>query len=173
MTGTGTFLLTFLRRDRWMLLWWVLGGVSLYLATVYSVDQLYTTQAEYDAAAASTESNAAFIAMAGPARALDTLGGQTAWQTTAFGAILAGLMSMFLVGRHTRAEEENGRDELLRAAAVGRHAPMTAAALVAGIAALVLGLLVSVGLTAYGLAAADSFGLGLGVTACGWVFTGT
>ena len=30
-------------------------------------------------------------------------------------------MSMFLVGRHTRAEEETGRDELLRAAAVGRR----------------------------------------------------
>jgi len=173
MTGTGTFLLTFLRRDRWLLLWWVLGGVLLYLATVYSVDGLYTTQAEYEAAAASAGSNAAFTAMAGPPRALDTLGGQTAWQTTAFGAIVAALMSMFLVGRHTRAEEETGRDELLRAAAVGRYAPTTAAVLVALIANLVLGLLVSAGLTAYGLAAADSFGLGLGVTACGWVFTGT
>ena len=64
--------------------------------------------------------NAALIAMAGPARALNTVGGQVTWQATAFGAIVAGLMSMFLVGRHTRAEEESGRDELLRAAAVGR-----------------------------------------------------
>ncbi|MGB0099356.1 MAG: polyketide antibiotic transporter [Nocardioides sp.] len=173
MTGAGLFLLAYLRRDRWMLLWWILGGLGLYLATVYSVDQLYTTQAEYDAAAAGAEGNAALVAMAGPPRALDTLGGQTAWQTTAFGAIVAGLMSMFLIGRHTRAEEESGRDELLRAAAVGRYAPTTAAVLVAAIANLVLGIVVSVGLTAYGLAAADSFGLGLGLTACGWVFTGT
>ena len=173
MSGTGTFLWTFLRRDKWMLLAWVSGGLMLYLATVYSVDQLYATQADYDAAAASMEGNAAFVAMAGPARGLDTLGGQTAWQTTAFGAIVAALMSMFLIGRHTRVEEESGRDELLRASAVGRYAPMTAAVLVAALANLVLGLLVSVGLTAYGLAAADSFGLGLGVTACGWVFTGT
>ena len=120
MTGTIAILRTFLRRDRWMLLWWIVGGTMLYVSTVYSVDGLYTTQADYDAAAASEAGNAAFIAMAGPARGLDTLGGQTAWQTTAFGAILAGLMSMFLVGRHTRAEEETGRDELLRAAAVGR-----------------------------------------------------
>ncbi len=119
------------------------------------------------------EGNAAFIAMAGPARGLDTLGGQTAWQTTAFGAILAGLMSMFVVGRHTRAEEETGRDELLRAAAVGRFAPTTAALLVALFANLILGVMVSLGLTAYGLAAPDSFGLGLGLTACGWLFTGT
>ena len=60
--------------------------------------------------------NAAFIAMAGPARALNTVGGQVAWQASAFGAIVAGMMSMFLIGRHTRAEEESGRDELVRAA---------------------------------------------------------
>lgn len=173
MSGTGTFLWTFLKRDKWMLLWWVLGAVGLYVVTCYSVDQLYTTQAQYDEAAASMEGNAAFIAMAGPARGLDTLGGQTAWQSTAFGAIIVGLMSMFVVGRHTRAEEESGRDELLRASAVGRYAPMTAAVLVAAIANLVVGLLVSVSLTAYGLEAADSFGLGLGATAVGWVFTGT
>lgn len=173
MSGTGTFLWTFLRRDKWLLLWWVLGAVGLYVVTCYSVDQLYTTQAQYDEAAASMEGNAAFIAMAGPARGLDTLGGQTAWQTTAFGAIIVGLMSMFVVGRHTRAEEESGRDELLRASAVGRYAPMTAAVLVAAIANLVVGLLVSVSLTAYGLEAVDSFGLGLGATAVGWVFTGT
>ena len=33
-------------------------------------------------AAASMEGNAAFVAMAGPARALDTIGGQVAWQAT-------------------------------------------------------------------------------------------
>ena len=33
--------------------------------------------------------------------------------------------------------------------------------------------LVSASLIGYGLAAADSLGLGLGLTACGWVFTGT
>ena len=88
---------------------------------------LYTTQAEFDRAAASMEGNTAFIAMAGPARALNTIGGQVMWQASAFGAVVVGLMSMFLVGRHTRAEEESGRDELLRASAVGRHASLTAA----------------------------------------------
>ena len=126
MTGTGVLFRTFLRRDRWMLLWWVLGGTVLYWSQAVSVDGLYATQAEFDRAAASMEGNAAFIAMAGPARALNTIGGQVAWQATAFGAVVAGLMSMFIIGRHTRAEEESGRDELVRAAAVDRFAPMTA-----------------------------------------------
>ena len=61
-------------------------------------------------------------------------------------------MSMFLIGRHTRAEEESGRDELLRAAPSDGTRPMTAALLDALIANVVLGALVAVSLAAYGLA---------------------
>ena len=39
-------------------------------------------------------------------------------------AIVVALMNMFLVGRHTRADEESGRAELIRSARVGRHAPL-------------------------------------------------
>jgi ABC-2 type transport system permease protein len=173
MTGAGTFLRTFLLRDRWMLLWWGIGVTLLYYSQAVSVDDLYRTQAEFDRAAAAMEQNAAFIAISGPARALDTIGGQVTWQATAFGSIMAGLMSMFLVGRHTRAEEESGRDELVRAAAVGRLAPMTAALVTALLANVVLGALVALSLVTYPLAAADSVALGAGLTLCGWVFTAT
>jgi ABC-2 type transport system permease protein len=110
--------------------------------------------------------------MAGPARALNTTGGQVAWQASAFGAIVVGLMVMFIVGRHTRAEEETGRDELLRAAPVGRYATTTAALLDAALASAVVGLLVAGSLIAYGLETADSLGLGIGVALCGWFFAG-
>lgn len=173
MTGTGILLRVFLRRDRWMLLWWGIGAALLYVSQAVSVDGLYTTQAEFDRAAASMGHNAAFIAMAGPARALNTIGGQVTWQASAFGAIVAGLMSMFLVGRHTRAEEESGRDELVRAAAVGREAPMTAAVVTALLANVLLGMLVALSLIAYPLAVADSVALGVGLTLSGWFFTGT
>ena len=95
MTGGATpRLLRFnLRRDRLMLLWWILGGVILYWSQAVSVKGLYPTQAEFDRAAANMADNAAFIAMAGPARALNTVGGQVAWQASAFGAIVAGLLS--------------------------------------------------------------------------------
>lgn len=173
MTGWASFLRLFLRRDRWMLLWWGLGTMLLYVSQAVSVDDLYATQAEFDRAAASMEGNAAFIAMAGPARALNTTGGQVFWQASAFGAIVAGLMSMFIVGRHTRAEEETGRDELLRATAVGRLAPTTAALAAAAIANLLLGVLVTGSLVLYGLAVADSIGTGVGLTLCGWFFSAT
>jgi ABC-2 type transport system permease protein len=170
LTGTATLLRFHLRRDQRMLLWWILGGVVLYYSQGVSVDGLYSTQAEFDRAAAGMESNVAFIAMAGPARALNTTGGQVAWQASAFGAIIAGLMSMFLVGRHTRAEEESGRDELVRAAVVGRYATLAAAALVVVIANAVLGLLVAASLISYGLPVAGSASLGLALTLAGLVF---
>ena len=173
MTGAGLFLRHFLRRDRWMLLWWTIGTTVLYWSQAVSVDGLYRTQAELDRAAALMSGNAAFVAMAGPARALNTIGGQVSWQATAFGAVVAGLMSMVLVGRHTRAEEESGRDELLRAAAVGRLAPMTAAVVDALVANVLLGACVALSLVTYPLAVADSLALGLGLTLCGWAFTGT
>ena len=173
MTGTLVLLRAFLRRDRWMYLWWPVGVAILYVSQGWSVDGLYTTQEEFDRAAAGMEGNAALIAMAGPARALNTTGGQVAWQSAAFGAILVGLMSMFIIGRHTRGEEETGRDELLRAAPVGRYAAMTAAVLDALLANLAVGALTSAGLIAYGLASADSIALGVGLALCGWFFTAT
>lgn len=144
MTGVATLVRHHLRRDRWMIFWWCVGGTVLYWSQAVSVAGLYATQAaEFDKAAKAMDDNAAFIAMAGPARALDTVGGQVAWQATAFGAVVAGLMSMFLIGRHSRAEEEAGRDDLVRSTAIGRRAPLTSALIVALLANLLLGLMVA------------------------------
>jgi ABC-2 type transport system permease protein len=170
LAGLGTLLRTFARRDRWLVLWFTVGVTVLYWSQAVSVDGLYKTQAEFDKAAASMQDNAAFIAMTGPARALNTTGGQVTWQSTAFGAILVGLMAMFLIGRHTRAEEESGRDELLRSGVVGRQAPMTAALLLTAAASGLVGACVTASLIAYGLATAGALALGLGLWLCGLVF---
>ena len=171
MTGTSTFIRAFLRRDRWLMFWWVLGGTLLYYSQTTTGD-IYTTQAEFDRAAKSMEENAAFIAMAGPARALNTVGGQVAWQAMAIGAIVAGLMSMFIIGRHTRAEEESGRDELVRAAAVGRHAPIVAAAAVAAMANIATALLIALSLLSYGLDPVGCLSIGVAHMLTGFAFTG-
>ncbi len=172
MTGVWPLLRHFLRRDRWMLLAWSVGITLLYWSQAVSVKELYATQAEFDKAAVAMEANTAFIAMTGPARALNTVGGQVTWQATAFGAITIGLMSMFLVVRHTRAEEESGRDEMLRAAAVGRGATAAATVLVALVANVLTGTLVTLSLVTFPLAAADSIALGVGLAAVGMVFAG-
>lgn len=170
LTGVGTLVRFFLRRDRWMILWWTIGATGLYWTQAVSVDGLYSTQAELRAAAASMESNAGFVAMAGPPRVLDTVGGQVAWQSAAFGAVVAGLMSMFLIVRHTRAEEESGREELVRSGVVGSRATVAAAVTVMVLANVVLGSAIAASLIGYGLAVAGSVSLGLAAALAGVVF---
>lgn len=170
MTGTWLLLRHFLRRDRWMLLGWSVAITVLYWSQAVSVKGLYATQAEFDRAAEAMQANVAFTAMAGPARALNTVGGQVTWQSTAFGAIAVGLMSMFLVVRHTRAEEESGRDEMLCASAIGREATTAATLLVALVANVLAGGLVAASLVAFPLSAPDSVALGVGLGAVGMVF---
>lgn len=172
MTGYGVLLRSFLRRDWWQVLAWTVGITILYWSQAVSVDGLYKTQAELDKVAATLVDNSAFIALAGPTRALNTIGGQVFWQASAFGAVLIALMAMFLVGRHTRAEEESSRGELVRSQPVGRYAQVAAAATLAGGACLVVGIVLTVALATYPLAVADSIATGLGLTLVGWTFTG-
>lgn len=161
-----------LRRNRVMLASWIAGGCLLYLSQAMSVERMYPTPAALQEAAAGLSTNPAMLAMTGPARALDTLGGQVAWQSAAFGAVVAGLMSNLIVGRHTRVEEETGRDELVRSGALSRLTPLATAVALALAANAVLGALVAAGLAGYGLPLAGSVALGAALCATGWVFTG-
>jgi ABC-2 type transport system permease protein len=172
VTGQWILLRHFLRRDRWVALWFAVGVAVLYWAQAVSIDDLYSTQEAFDEAADAMAANTAFVAMAGPARALNTTGGQVAWQATAFGAIAAGLVSMFVIGRHTRAAEESGREELLRGSPVHRRAGMTAALLTALILNALAGAAVSAGLIGYGLAVPGSLIMGVGLMLGGWFFSG-
>lgn len=168
--GTGTLLRFHLRRDRWMLAGWIVANVAVYWSQAVGTKAIYPNQADLDVAAASMESNPAFIALAGPTRALNTLGGQVAWQSAVTGAVLAALMSMFLVTRHTRAEEESGRDELVRSSVVGRDASVLATVLLVGIANAVLAVGIVVSLVGYDLPLAGCIALGASAGMCGLVF---
>ncbi|WP_325472732.1 hypothetical protein [Nocardioides sp.] len=171
MTGAGMLFWVQLRRDLGQILLWSLGIAVLYWSQAVSVESLYGTPQEFEEAAASMEGNAAFVAMTGPARALDTVGGQVTWQSAALGSVLVALMVMVLTGRNTRGAEESGRDELVRASPVGRYSVVTASVLEAMTASVVVGTAVAASLIAYPLAVADSLALGLGLALVGWCFT--
>ncbi|MCB0972244.1 MAG: hypothetical protein KDA97_12120, partial [Acidimicrobiales bacterium] len=74
-----------------------------------------------------------------------------------------GIMSLLMVGRMVRAEEESGRLELIRSLPVGRHAPVTSAAIVVGSMAATIGLVTTLGWIALGLPATGSISYGLGL----------
>lgn len=169
-TGTSRLVRFFARTDRVRWAAWIAGVMLLVGFTAASVAGLYPTQADLDKAAAPVYGNAAIIAFSGPTYAIDTLGGQIVFQLGSFGYALIGLMGMFLIGRHTRADEEAGRTELVRATVVGRNAPPTAALATTAGALAVTGMLITLFLLALGLPVAGSVAYGLAMTGFGLFF---
>ena len=86
--------------------------------------------------------------------------------------VVVGLISLLVVIRHTRTEEEAGRRELTGATVIGRHAGLMAAMIATCGANLVFGLLVALGVSGQGLPLGGSLALGAEFTLVGWVFAG-
>ncbi|MBB5790372.1 ABC transporter permease [Jiangella mangrovi] len=175
LTGTGTMVRFMLRRDRVRLPVWI-GALTLFgVGTVGSFEQTYPTAADR-ATAADLSSLPAVTAMVGRIYSRDdyTYGVMTGHQMYVFMALLLGLMSILSLVRHTRAEEESGRAELLRANVLGRHAQLTAALVLVGGANVATGLLIAGGLAgsgADGVTAGGSLLFSAGLVAAGLVFT--
>ncbi|HEY7101335.1 MAG TPA: hypothetical protein VH573_06810, partial [Mycobacteriales bacterium] len=102
VTGWAPLLRLALRRDRIILPAWIYGIVLTVVSTASSYQRLYPTEAERAQVAASA-STGALRAITGPAFDLTTVGGLTAWRVAGLASVLAGLMSLLLVVRHTRA----------------------------------------------------------------------
>ena len=170
LAGTTELVRLNLRRDRIVVAVCVVAFVVIALFTTSSIDELYPTRADREALAATIVDNPAISAVRGSPRALDTLGGLVTFQIGVLFSVFVALISLLLVVRHTRGDEEAGRAELVLSTATGRYAPTTAALLVVAGADLLIAAGVSLGLIAYGLPVAGSLGLGVWFGAVGLVF---
>jgi ABC-2 type transport system permease protein len=172
LEGTAALIRLTLRRDRIRIVIWVVSIALLVFLTVVGMKSLFPTQASIDQAAAASQHNAGAIAFNGPAQGLDTLGGEIAFQVGAFGMVIVALMSIFMIGRLTRGDEEAGRLELVRSLPVGIHAPALAALLVVVAMNVAVGVLSSISLLAGGLPTTGSLVLGASFAAVGIFFAG-
>jgi ABC-2 type transport system permease protein len=170
-TGTPHLVRLILRRDRFRLPIWIVSLTALTGLSASAVIDFYGTPEEIAAYAATVGDSATQRLMNGRPAALDTIGGIVAFETTMTALVIVALMVTFLVIRHTRAEEESGRAELLRATVTGRHAATAAAVLVAGAASVMVGALDAVVLTANGLPGGASVLHGAELVGVGLVFT--
>jgi ABC-2 type transport system permease protein len=174
LAGAGTLVRFILRRDRVRLPVWI-GAITLFtIGSVASLRDLYLTDADRQARA-ELMTNPGTRAISGPGYGLDdyTFGAMIAHEYLSWVGIFVALMSILLMVRHTRSEEETGRAELVRAGVVGRHAQTTAALIVVGGGSLVMGLLLGLGLGSLGLESVDwagSFLFGLALASIGIVF---
>ncbi|TQE16062.1 ABC transporter permease [Streptomyces ipomoeae] len=160
LAGTGILLRFALRRDRVMVPVWVAVIGLMVLSMPNSLKGLYGTAAERADLMRQMSTNSSLRALIGPVFD-DSLGALTAWRVGVYAGALAAVMSLLVVIRHTRDEEESGRQEMVASGMVGRRASLTAALLTAAVANGVLALLVAAGLAQYGAASALAFGLGI------------
>ncbi len=169
-TGTWAMLRLYLRRDRVVLPLWVLL-LSLPLATVYvgSIEKIYPDQAARASFAATIMASPAQRAIYGQIYN-DSLGATGIWKAGMFHTLIAVAVILTVI-RHTRADEETGRAELLDSTAVGRYASVTAALLLSFGASLTTGVLGAVGLLGTGVPADGSLAFGAALACSGLVFT--
>ncbi|MEY9860395.1 ABC-2 type transport system permease protein [Catenulispora sp. GAS73] len=160
-------------RDRVMLPVWIYALLATVGSTAYSLKKLYPAQSDRDKLAGSIGTNPSLRALYGPLYDTHSLGALTAWRTLGFGGLLIGIMVVLLITRHTRAEEESGRLELLGSGAVGRDAPLSAALSIAVGACFGIGLLSAVVMLALGQSVGGALVFGACLFTVGVAFAGT
>lgn len=169
-TGSGQLLRLALRRDRILLPAWVLGLSGMATFSARATVGLYPELPERVAAAEAVNGSAALVALYGRIYDPTSLGELSLFKMTAFGAAMVGVLTIYLVVRHTRSEEEAGRLELVGAGVVGRAAPLLAGLLLVLVGAVGIAVLTAAGLTWAGLPMAGSFAFGAAWGATGLLF---
>jgi ABC-2 type transport system permease protein len=150
MSGTRELLRLARRRDRLYLPAWLYFFVAGAIGTAVSYKGIYDTPESRQKVVEGLGSTPATLALYGRIYD-DSLGALVAWRLCGLLLALVGLMSFLIVVRHTRAEEESGRAELIGATAVTRRAPLTCALIVAGAANAALAVATALGLELVGL----------------------
>jgi ABC-2 type transport system permease protein len=157
-----------LRRDRKPLIIWVLLAVSIPVFNAFSLHALLPTQTARDYFAKGNASNPITSAILGPL-SNTSMQGIVAWRSSVQCVLVAGLASLLLVIRHTRAEEDAGRRELVGSTVVGRQAGLTAAlsvVVLTNLLAAVILAAVLISVTGYAVAGSFAFALTAAATGC-------
>lgn len=169
MSGVMGLFLVQARRERVLLPVWILGIAFLGFIIANAVATEFADEASRAAIITVAGASPAFLFVRGLPDGTG-IGAVVFFQGYAFTAVLAGLMSTFLVIRHTRTDEELGRAELIGSVPVRRAAPLMATLILGGVANLTLALCVAAGFLAAGLPGSGAFTAGAAVGAVGAFF---
>lgn len=160
-----------LRRDRWQLASWVLGIGAMTVFAAAAVAKTYGDLAEQAAILKVALATPAILVFRGLARG-PGLGPFTFFEIFTFLALLAGWMSTFMAVRHSRAEEESGRAEMVSATPASRMLPLAATVLHGLVANALAAIVVALGFISAGLDPAGSVLAGAATGAVGVSFLG-
>lgn len=171
MTAVITIFGSQLRRDRWVLTFWISGVAAFGLAVAAAITSQFDSPSDRTAIVTLSVANPAIVFARGLPDG-DSVGAVAFFTGFAFTAVLAGLMSTFLVVRHSRADEETGRAELLAATPIARSAMLTATIALGVLANLLVAGALTLAYAAGGLPVESSVVAALVVGSVGLVFVG-
>ncbi|MDO5682562.1 MAG: hypothetical protein Q4G46_07025 [Propionibacteriaceae bacterium] len=172
LAGLGATLHLTLRRNWLFWLLWAVGLSLMMPATLSQYETVIPPGSDPRLVIEPLRNNPTMLALLGPAFDLYDRGAFVFWRSGGFTSMMAGLAGGFGIIRATRAEEDEGRIELVRAGPIGRHAPLAAAVLVGLLGCLLMAVLNAGLLIAGGLHPSGSIAAGLALTANGFLFVG-
>ncbi|MET2010912.1 polyketide antibiotic transporter [Microbacterium chocolatum] len=160
-----------LRRDGVQLTLWIVGAAVLAAATYAGVQSAFGSDDARRSLLAAALANPVILLFRGlPSGAGE--GAFVAFLIVPFLCLLAALMSAFLAVRHTRAEEESGRADLVGATSAGRMLPVAVTLLHGAAANTAFAIVVALALIAVGLPASGAVVTGAASGGVGLVFLG-
>jgi ABC-2 type transport system permease protein len=169
LVGTTTLTRLAFRRDRTRLAVWVVALGAFTAAVAASVTGLYVTAEDRATAAAFGAASVVVRVFDGPASGPD-IGSLVVAEVFVIVSVLIAILAIQTVVRHTRAEEESGRSELVGSAIVGRDAPLAAAGIVALSAVVAASAAAAAGLVLADLPPAGSALTGVALAGVGVTF---
>lgn len=172
-TGTGTMLRFMLRRDRIRTTVWVLGIGLMGFYFAHAIQVIAETEEEL-LGLTGMYADPVGRMMVGPGFGMDEPTHERFFSGgyVLFLYIPVALFSVFTMIRHTRAEEQTGRAELVRANVVGRHAPLTASLMLTVAANMIAAALILAAALSAEYDAEGSALVALGSLAVGLFFAG-
>ncbi|MEQ4723216.1 hypothetical protein [Nonomuraea sp. B19D2] len=170
LTGTGAMVRLALRRDRIKLTIWLVA-ITVMVPRFYNAAVSAVVPTPEALAEASQMIRVSFMRVLG-----GPIFGDVTTRSYFLAAywveflLAAAIMNMMLITRHTRAEEQTGRAELIRAAVVGRHAQLTGALITALIGNAALAVLTAAATVSIGFPVGSALLFGASLAAVGLVF---
>lgn len=165
--NTGRIVRLIFRRERVFSALWLAGLVLFSVSLASGIADMFDPPARV--ALAETLKNPGMIALMGPVYGADnyTIGAMYSNTMFIWVAITVAAMNILLIIRHTRADEEDGRAEVVRSLPTGRLAILNAAMFTALIVNAILAILTGLGVAAMqtesmGFAASMLYGAALG-----------
>lgn len=156
-----------LRMDRIRVAVWSVGLAAMTVMVASTWESLYPTQASRLEFAAQISATPALTSLLGPLNDPLSTGRLTAWRIGAPLAFVVGLVGIFLVVRHTRADEADGRRDVQLSGIVSRAVPPLAAVVPPVVLGVAFAVVTAVGLVALGNSAVGATAFGLVVSGGG------